>query len=1080
MPYTFIGTSLCMLWRNRRSLRLVPINKLIPALVFLWVFIAGVSTGALANDNPRVLVLHSYHQGFAWTDSIQKGFSDTLTTMHPSAEVFVEYMNTKRQTFEVMSPLLLELYKRSYSNVTFDVIVASDNNALDFLLRHRDSLFPGVPVVFCGINDIVNYRFVPGGGYTGVSEASDIVSTIAIGLKLHPGTKKAAIVYDATETGQINRDLAMKVVDQFPAVQFIDMGNLTAPQLSTKLAQLEDDTIVTNFGFYRDAAGATFSAHESMVFIQAASRRPVYTFWDFAMAPGAMGGKLISGQLQGKIAAGLVGRILRGEKADEIPVVANPTAYIFDYYGLQKFGVSESALPAGSIITGKPDTFYSRYKYYLWIGAVIFMLQATIIFQLRWNIVRRRQQEKALKESESLYRQLYDEVPVGYFEFDVEGRLTRVNQTELVMMGYSADEMLGHYVWEFAVDGEQSRIRTLGKFAGTDPLNNNDERYGLRKDGTALPALYQDEPCFDAAGRIIGIRTIMLPITERKQAEEALKLSEKRYRAIFETSQDVISITRLCDGFFVDVNQAFVDAQGYSRDELIGRNAPELNIWADPADRQRFVESLQRDGRCSNFEARFNRKDGELLWGLVSASVIDLDGTPCIVTVVRDITERKRAEEKINHMAYFDQLTELPNRTLLMDRLKQAMASSQRSGSHGALLFLDLDHFKTLNDTLGHDMGDLLLKQVAQRLTECVREEDTVARFGGDEFVVMLVNLSESQSEAASLVELIGGKINAALNHSYELKDVSYRITPSIGASVFLGQQSDIDTLLKQADLAMYKAKDAGRNTLRFFDPDMTRDVLKRVSLENDLCEAVLKKQFVLYYQVQMAGNLVTGAEALLRWQHPARGLVPPGEFISVIEETGLILPVGQWVLETACQQLADWAGQADMSHLTVAVNISAYQINHEDFVDQVLMALERSGAKPERLKLELTESLLVNNVEEIIGKMTALKAKGVGFSLDDFGTGYSSLSYLKRLPLDQLKIDQSFVRDILTDPNDAAIAKMIVVLADSLGLKVIAEGVETEAQREALAQQGCHAYQGYLFSRPVPIADFESYVRRV
>jgi len=277
----------------------------------------------------------------------------------------------------------------------------------------------------------------------------------------------------------------------------------------------------------------------------------------------------------------------------------------------------------------------------------------------------------------------------------------------------------------------------------------------------------------------------------------------------------------------------------------------------------------------------------------------------------------------------------------------------------------------------------------------------------------------------------------------------------------------------------MYKAKEEGRNTLRFFDPDMAQDVLRRSALEHDLREAVQKQQFVLHYQAQMAGNRVIGVEALLRWQHPEHGLVSPVEFIPVLEETGLILQVGQWVLETASQQLAAWAQQPELSHLMMAVNISARQLNDEDFVDQVLMALERSGANPGCLKLELTESLLVNNIEKIIGKMTALKARGVGFSLDDFGTGYSSLAYLKRLPLDQLKIDQSFVRDILTDPNDAAIAKMIVVLAENLGLAVIAEGVETEAQRDSLSQHGCHAYQGYLFSRPLPLKEFESYIKR-
>ncbi|MBS1169268.1 MAG: diguanylate cyclase/phosphodiesterase with sensor(s) [Burkholderiaceae bacterium] len=480
-------------------------------------------------------------------------------------------------------------------------------------------------------------------------------------------------------------------------------------------------------------------------------------------------------------------------------------------------------------------------------------------------------------------------------------------------------------------------------------------------------------------------------------------------------------------------------------------------------------------------ELQMKRQDGSTFSALLHASSLDRTSPQAgNIWVIDDITERKQAEEKINHLAFFDQLTGLPNRVLLQDRLKQAMASSQRSGSYGALLLIDLDYFKTLNDTLGHDKGDLLLIQVALRLTQCVRKEDTVARLGGDEFVVVLASLSESQSEAASRIELVCEKIIAALNTPYDLKETSYSITSSIGASLFLGQQTEIDTLLKQADLAMYKAKDVGRNSLLFFDPDMAREVLKRVSLQNELREAVQKQQFVLHYQVQLAGSQMTGVEVLLRWQHPERGLVSPGEFIPVMEETGLIFSVGQWVLKTACQQLAEWARQPDMSHFTVAVNISAHQLNHENFVDQVLKALELSGAPPQRLKLELTESSLVNNVEDTIGKMTALKAKGVGFLLDDFGTGYSSLSYLKRLPLDQLKIDQSFIRDILIDPNDAAIAKMIVILAESLGLGVIAEGVETEAQRNYLTQLGCHAYQGYLFSRPLPLHEFETFVKQV
>jgi predicted signal transduction protein with EAL and GGDEF domain len=357
-----------------------------------------------------------------------------------------------------------------------------------------------------------------------------------------------------------------------------------------------------------------------------------------------------------------------------------------------------------------------------------------------------------------------------------------------------------------------------------------------------------------------------------------------------------------------------------------------------------------------------------------------------------------------------------------------------------------------------------------------------VARLGGDEFVVMLSDLSENEVEAATQAEMVGGKILDSLNQSYQLGRHLHRSTPSIGVTLFGSDtHENLEEPLKRADLAMYQAKAAGRNTLRFFDPQMQAVVLARAALEVDLREALEQQQFVLHYQVQVMGDpqRVTGVEALVRWAHPQRGLVSPAEFIPLAEETGAILPLGQMVLEIACAQLANWAGRAELAQLTIAVNVSARQFHQDDFVQRVQAVLHLSGANPHRLKLELTESVLVANVEQTIDKMNALKTLGVGFSLDDFGTGYSSLSYLKRLPLDQLKIDQGFVRDILTDGNDAAIARMVIVLAESLGLAVIAEGVETAAQRDFLASQGCNAYQGFLFARPLPVDEFEQYLKR-
>ena len=445
-----------------------------------------------------------------------------------------------------------------------------------------------------------------------------------------------------------------------------------------------------------------------------------------------------------------------------------------------------------------------------------------------------------------------------------------------------------------------------------------------------------------------------------------------------------------------------------------------------------------------------------------------------------NVTERKAAQEQIQSLASSDALTGLPNRRLLMRRLQQTLAASNRRSRHGALLLIDLDDFKTLNDTLGHHQGDLLLQQVAKRLSDCVREGDTVARLGGDEFVTLLEDLSANEPEAAAQAEAVGEKILLALGRIYQLENSTHYVTPSIGVALFGAQPEDIDEPLKRADLAMYQAKAVGGNTLRFFSPHMQTEVTNRVAIEVRLREAVRQDQFVLHYQAQVTGeSQITGVEALLRWQDPQRGLVPPAEFIGVAEKTGLILTLGRWVLEAACHQLALWAAEPALAQLTMAVNVSARQFRQSDFVEQVLATLGRTGANPRRLKLELTESVLVTHVEDVIAKMNALKASGVSFALDDFGTGYSSLSYLKRLPLDQLKIDQDFVRDILIDPDDAAIARMVIVLADSLGLEVIAEGVETQAQQDFLARLGCNNYQGYRFSHALPIAEFEVFLQK-
>lgn len=580
----------------------------------------------------------------------------------------------------------------------------------------------------------------------------------------------------------------------------------------------------------------------------------------------------------------------------------------------------------------------------------------------------------------------------------------------------------------------------------------------------------------NSEGEIIGALAFGRDVTERKQAEEDLRIA-----AIALDSQEAIVITDR-DKRVIKVNQSFSKITGYSAEEAIGHTLAELlrSDYHDESFFQAMQEKLERE-KCWAGEIWDRHKDGGIYpHRLNLAAVSNAEGEVThYVATFNDISQQKKTEEIIHNLAFFDPLTELPNRRLLQDRLEHTLASSARNRRFGAILFMDLDNFKELNDTKGHGVGDLLLVQVARRLQECVREDDTVARLGGDEFVVVLNDLSLDKQQAAVQAEGIAEKIRASINQSVELQGYKYRSSPSIGICQFQGDGISVEELLKRADTAMYQAKQSGRNAIRFFDPATHAAMEARIAIESDLRGAVRNGQLALFYQMQVnRDGAIIGAEALLRWRHPRRGLVSPFDFIPLAEETGLIIPIGNWVLETACMQLKEWGNSADTRDLQLAINVSAQQFHQPDFVEQVCDVLEKSGVDPGKLKFELTESLMLDDVKNSIIKMRVLKEIGIHFSMDDFGTGHSSLAYLTQLPLDQIKIDQSFVRNIGIKNNDAVIVQTIIGMANNLKMDVIAEGVETVAQRDFLLASGCYSFQGYLFGTPVPIAEFETMLR--
>ena len=588
---------------------------------------------------------------------------------------------------------------------------------------------------------------------------------------------------------------------------------------------------------------------------------------------------------------------------------------------------------------------------------------------------------------------------------------------------------------------------------------------------------------------------LLLKLRSPKQLEEAISIAEnklliqeekhindlKRYKDIIDYTDDAI-IGKSPTGMIESWNYGAEKLFGYTANEVIGRSILILFPEESKKDELDILKRIYNGEKIKSLECMCITKNGDLLHVSTTTSPIynELGILVGVSKIARDITDNKKAEEEINQLAFYDQLTHLPNRRLLLDRLKQAMAVSTRTGKCGAMLFIDLDNFKTLNDTLGHDVGDLLLKEVAIRLERCIREGDTVARLGGDEFVILLEGLSNSEIETAKQTEIVGNKILATLNKPYELKNYIHHNTPSIGVTIINNHNHTFDELFKQADIAMYQAKKAGRNTIQFFDLRMQELVNIRANIENDLRDALFNSEIELYYQVQVKYNLSLntfkpiGAEVLVRWNSRKYGLTNPSEFIQIAEETGLIISIGLYVFENACKQLKLWESSEETKNFILAINVSSKQFKQSDFVHNILEIVKKYSINTKLIKLELTESLFLDSVEETIIKMLTLNKAGIQFSLDDFGTGYSSLQYLKLLPLNQFKIDKSFIYDIVFNNGDKSMVKSIIAMAKIMELDVIAEGVETHEQCQILLNNGCANFQGYLFGKPMTIENFE------
>ena len=658
-----------------------------------------------------------------------------------------------------------------------------------------------------------------------------------------------------------------------------------------------------------------------------------------------------------------------------------------------------------------------------------------------------------------------------------DGTLCEVNRQFELLLGWSAAEAIGRTGFELGLWIDPGRRQELVArvLACHEPVRFDVQlraRDGHLIEGTFSALKIELEQC-------LYILSTFMDNSAHLRAERALKASEEKFAKAFHSSPDAITITERDTGRYLEINSGFCRLTGFTPEEVIGQTAYELGMWTDLEQRRQLIEDLEAHGRVLHRELTGRHKSGAHITLDVSVEAITLNEVDCLLMNARDISELKSAQKQVQHLAYHDSLTNLPNRALLMDRLSQQIALLQRHDLRGALLFMDLDHFKHINDSLGHPVGDSVLKMVTARLEASVRLEDTVARLGGDEFVVLISGLEGSRQEVIDQVMELSDMLRALLAQPMFLDGQRLQITPSIGIALIPDHGATSADLLKRADIALYRAKDSGRNTTQLFHDSMQKAASERLRLENDLRLALARGEFSLCYQPQVnaCGNRIIGAEALLRWEHPETGNLPPGQFIQVLEESGMILEVGTWILEEACRAAGKLLrdGLINPQHFSLCVNISPRQFRQNDFVDRVKHNLQLNSLPSNVLKLEITEGIVIQNLDDTIAKMTGLKQLGVSFAMDDFGTGYSSLTYLKRLPVDTLKIDQSFIRDATTDPNDAEIIRAIVAMAQSLNLVVIAEGVETPEQLEFLQQVGCHLYQGYLFSEPRELKAFEA-----
>lgn len=957
-----------------KGLRFIALTGWLVSVILLW---ASVSAAvATEPSGKKILYLNSYHQGYRWSDDISRAIGHVFQAEKDKPRVFIEYLDTKRRQTGVMEAYARQFLRTKYPQDFFDLILCSDDAAFNFLLKTRKELFGSTPIVFCGVNYLDAKRLDGQRGMVGISEEAEITDTLDLALSLHPDTRQIFVICDRTETGL---KILGKIKELEPLyghkVSFHFLPDTSALDLVIQVRQLPAHSLVFFGPFSRDAAGRFYEYDEVLPMLVKNCSAPIYGVWDFNLGMGMVGGKLLTGYMQGQQVAHLGLKILHGVSPDSLPpVTVTKGHYAFDMLQLERFGIDLDRLPSSSTIINQEHPFSVRYRMIVLESlAAILVLLGVIFLLLRIMRNRKRLQSRL----ENATTQLEEEVRARTEHLSAANRQLRL---EILQRNQSARALK-----------ESEQEKTLILNSSSDLITYLDTEFRIR---------WANRKCHELTGGNPG---------------------HVQGRYCYEAWHDLDSPCIGCP--VVRAGKTGLPQHG----EVV---TPDGKIW--------MVRAFP-----------FHDEQGRLT-GFASFSL--------------DVTEQKQAQRAIHRMAYYDHLTGLPNRALFQKELDRRLEEAVGRDHGLALMFLDLDHFKGVNDSLGHAKGDLLLQSIAERLRDCLGKEDILARLNGDEFIFLLTEVDDPEAVMA-----FAGTVQRFMAQPFDLDGDEIYVGTSIGIACYPLHGADAPNLIKRADRALYAAKERGRNAIELFSEQINERFHRRHQLESRLQRALLKEEFFLEYQpqVDLRSGQVIGVEALLRWKNRDLGLVMPADFIPLAEETGLIRPIGEWVLRTACREYLSW-GNISSVPVRLSVNISGQQIKHPDFIPMIDDVLKTTGFDPQLLELEITESVAMDDVEANICTFREIKRRRVQLAIDDFGTGYSSLSYLRHFPIDRLKIDRKFIRDVAECHDSASLVEAIIGMARSLYLEIIAEGVETSAQVEYLWRHGCLQAQGYFFGRPM------------